>query len=110
MRERGTYLVPTFITVEDLTEPGGDYDDPVLVIRGRHMLPTLERTIQRAHRMGVKIVTGADTGYGPESVLRVPMEVAHFVRLGMTPLEAIRSATVVAAEMLRLQDRTGAIR
>lgn len=110
MRERGTYFVPTYITVEDLTLPGGDYDDPVLVIRGRHMLPTLERTIQRAHRMGVKIVTGADTGYGPESVLRVPQEVAHFVRLGMTPLEAIRSSTVVAAEMLGLQDRTGAIR
>lgn len=110
MRERGTYLVPTYITVEDLVAPGGDYDDPVLMIRGRHMLPTLERTIQRAHRMGVKIVTGADTGYGPESILRVPMEVGHFVRMGMTPLEAIRSATVVAAEMLRIDDRTGAIR
>jgi imidazolonepropionase-like amidohydrolase len=110
MRERGTFLVPTYITVDDLVHPGGDYDDPVLMIRGRHMLPTLERTIQRAHRMGVKIVTGADTGYGPESILRVPMEVGHFVRLGMTPLEAIRSATVVAAEMLGLEERTGAIR
>lgn len=110
MKERGTYLVPTYITVEDLVQPGGDYDDPVLMIRGRHMLPTLERTIQRAHQMGVKIVAGADTGYGPESILRIPMEVVHFVRMGMDPLTALRTATVVAAEMLRLEDRTGSIR
>ncbi len=110
MRERGTYLVPTYSTVADLVEPGGDYDDPVLTIRGRHMLPTLERTIQRAHRMGVKIVTGGDTGYGAESVIRVPMEVGEFARMGMTPLEAIRSATVVAAEMLKIEGRTGSIR
>ena len=110
MRERGTYLVPTYVTVEDLVQPGGDYDDPVLMVRGRHMLPTLERTIQRAHRMGVKIVAGADTGYGPESILRIPVEVGHFARMGMTPLEAIRTATVVAAEMLRLEGTTGAIR
>ena len=110
MSRNGTFLVPTYITVEDLVHPGGDYDDPVLMIRGRHMLPTLEETVKRARRAGVKIVTGADTGYGPESILRIPMEVGHFVRMGMTPLEAIRSATVVAAEMLGLEESTGAIR
>lgn len=110
MRERGTYLVPTYTTVVDLTEPGGDYDHPVLFIRGQHMLPALGRTVRRAHQLGVKIVTGADSGYGPESTTRIPMEVANLVELGMTPLEAIRAATVVNAEMLRIQDRTGAIR
>jgi imidazolonepropionase-like amidohydrolase len=30
MKERGTFLVPTFITLEDLTQPGGDYTGPVL--------------------------------------------------------------------------------
>ena len=38
MKKKGTYLVPTYTTVVDLTEPGGDYDNPILFIRGQHML------------------------------------------------------------------------
>jgi imidazolonepropionase-like amidohydrolase len=109
MRQRGTVLVPTYITVVDLTKPGGDYDDPILTMRGTHMLPRLAETVQRAHRMGVKIVTGADTQYGPESTSRVYGEVASLVELGLTPVEALRSATTVAAELLGLGGRTGAI-
>lgn len=110
MRERGTFLVPTYITVVDLTQPGGDYDDPMLRVRGEHMLPRLAETVRRAHRMGVRIATGADTQYGPESVSRIAGEVAAFAELGMSPLEALRSATTIAAELLGLGDRTGAIR
>lgn len=109
MRDRGTYLVPTYSTILDLVEPGGDYDDPVTRVRGMHMLPRMERTLQRAHEIGVRIVTGADVSYTPESVTRVSHEVANFVRLGMTPLEALRTATVNAADLLGLGDRTGRI-
>ena len=109
MKARGTWLVPTYVTVEDLTEPGGDYDDPVLTVRGRHMLPRLRETIQRAHRMGVRIATGVDTSYGPESLSRVAHECAAFVALGMTPLEALRTATTGAAELLDLAGKTGAV-
>lgn len=109
MRQRGTFLVPTYITVVDLTRPGGDYDDPVLTLRGAHMLPRLAETVQRAHRMGVKIATGADTDYGPESLSRIAGEVASLVELGLTPVEALRSATTVAAELLGLGGKTGAI-
>ena len=109
MRQRGTFLVPTYITVVDLTQPGGDYDDPVLTMRGAHMLPRLGETVQRAHRMGVKIATGADTQYGPESLSRISGEVAKLVELGLTPVEALRSATTVAADLLGLGGKTGAI-
>jgi imidazolonepropionase-like amidohydrolase len=109
MRQRGTFLVPTYITVVDLTRPGGDYDDPVLTMRGTHMLPRLAETVTRAHRMGVKIATGADTQYGPESTSRISGEVASLVELGLTPVEALRSATTVAADLLGLGGRTGAI-
>ena len=109
MRQRGTFLVPTYITVVDLTREGGDYDDPVLTMRGAHMLPRLGETVQRAHRMGVKIVTGADTQYGPESLSRISGEVMHLVELGLTPVEALRSATTVAADLLGMGGRTGAI-
>lgn len=108
MKQRGTYLVPTYITVVDLTRPGGDYDDPILTLRGAHMLPRLAETVQRAHRMGVKIATGADTQYGPESLSRISGEVLSLTELGLTPLEALRSATTVAAELLGLS-KVGAI-
>ena len=109
MKQKGTYLVPTFTTVVDLTEPGGDYDNPVLFIRGQHMLSALEKTVKRAYEMKIKIVTGADTGYGPNSVTRVGMEITNFVKLGMKPMDAIRSATSVGAELLQISDRTGTV-
>jgi len=109
MKERGTYFDPTYTTVIDLVEAGGDYDVPVLRIRGQHMLPRLRDAIVRAHKMGVKIVTGGDTGYGRNSLTRIGQEVTHFVEMGFTPLEAIQSATVVNAEMLRLDKSIGLI-
>jgi imidazolonepropionase-like amidohydrolase len=74
------------------------------------MLPRLAETVRRAHRMGVRIATGADTQYGPTSTSRISGEVAAYVELGMTPLEALRTATTSAAELLRLQDRVGALK
>jgi imidazolonepropionase-like amidohydrolase len=109
MKEKGTFLVPTYSTVVDLVEPGGDYDHPALHLRGRHMLPRLADTIRRAHRLGVRLVTGADTSYGPQSVTRISHEVAAFVELGLSPLEALQSATITAAELLGLEKTTGAI-
>jgi len=109
MKQRGTCLDPTYTTVIDLTDAGGDYDVPALRIRGEHMLPRLRDTVVRAHKLGVRIVTGGDTGYGPSSLTRISQEIAHFVEMGFTPLEAIQSATIRAAEMLRLEKSIGAI-
>ena len=109
MKERGTYLDPTYTTVIDLTDAGGDYDVPALRIRGQHMLVRLRETVVRAHKAGVKIVTGGDTSYGPASLTRIGQEIAHFVELGFTPLEAMQSATILNAEMLRLEKSIGAV-
>jgi imidazolonepropionase-like amidohydrolase len=109
MKARGTYFDPTFTVVTDLVEAGGDYDIPALRIRGEHMLPRLRDAIIRAHKLGVKIVTGCDTGYGPNSLVRIGQEIAHFVEMGFTPLEAIQSATLVNAEMLRLDKSIGVV-
>ena len=109
MKARGTWLVPTYATVVDLTEPGGDYEDPILTMRGRHMLPVLRETVRRAHRMGVRIATGADTQYGPESITRIAHEIGFFVEMGMTPAEALRTATVSAAELLGIEKKTGVL-
>lgn len=109
MAERGTALVPTYTTLVDLDEPGGDYDHPVLTIRADFMVPRMEETLRMAREIGVRVVAGSDTGYGPESVSRVGVEVANFAKLGFSPIEAIRSATLYAAELLRIEEDTGTI-
>ena len=109
MKRRGTYLDPTYTTVIDLTDAGGDYDVPALRIRGEHMLPRLRDTVVRAHKLGVLIVTGSDTGYGPTSLTRIGQEATHFVEMGFTPLDAIQSATIRGAEMLRLEKSIGVV-
>jgi imidazolonepropionase-like amidohydrolase len=109
MKQRGTYLDPTYTTVIDLTAAGGDYDVPALRVRGEHMLPRLRDTIVRAHRLGVAIVTGGDTSYGPNSLTRIGQEMANFVEIGLTPLEAIQAATIRNAEMLRLEKAIGVV-
>lgn len=107
MAERGTYLVPTIAIVRDLTIPGGDYDNAVLNIRGRHMLPRILETAAAAHRLGVPIVAATDTGYGPNSTTTLAHELLELERVGMSPLEALRAATTTAAELLGVDDHTG---
>lgn len=109
MKARGTYLVPTYSTLVDLVEPGGDYDDPVTKARGMHMMPRMEETFRKARALGIRMVTGADVSYTPSSITRVSHEVANFVKLGMTPLEALQSATITAAELFGIEKKTGAI-
>jgi imidazolonepropionase-like amidohydrolase len=107
MRERGTFLVPTIAIVRDLTIPGGDYDNAVLNIRGRHMLPRVQEMARMAHRMGVQIAAATDTGYGPESTTTLAHELIELVEIGMTPLEALQAATVVNAALFGVAGRTG---
>jgi imidazolonepropionase-like amidohydrolase len=110
MQQRSTCLVPTIATVLDLVDPGGDYDDPALSIRGRAMLPVLRAITAQAWQRGVRIIAGTDTGYGPRSNRRMPHEVAELAAVGLPPMEAIRAATSVSAACLGIAGRTGAIR
>jgi imidazolonepropionase-like amidohydrolase len=109
MKQTGACFTPTFITLVDLSEAGGDYDTAPLQLRGRHMLPRAEDAIKAAYALGVPVITGVDTEYGPASTSRVALEVASFRALGMTPMDAIRSATAVAAACLGIQQRTGTL-
>lgn len=109
MKQKGAFLVPTFITLEDLTKPGGDYSGAVLELRGRFMMPQAEKVFRKAHALGVKIATGADNNYTSNSTSRISLECEHFVRMGMTNFEAIQAATTVGAELLGIQNKTGRI-
>ena len=109
MKEKGTFLVPTVAVVRDLTEPDGDYDNTVLRLRGRHMLPRMQQMVRKAHQIGVPIVAATDTGYGPGSLLRIPHDIQELTLCGLSPIEAIQSATLRAAQLLQIEDRTGTI-
>ena len=106
MRERGTWLVPTWITMNGMTEENNDY---VLRLRGHHMVATLEASIRMAHDMGVRIATGADGYYERGSINRVSLEIEKYVELGFSHFEALQTATTSAAELLGVADRTGRI-
>jgi imidazolonepropionase-like amidohydrolase len=73
------------------------------------MLPILKAAIGRAAKLGVKIVAGSDTGYGPNSIARVSREIGMLVDAGLTPLQALQAATITNAEMLRLDKQIGLI-
>lgn len=106
MKDRGTWFVPTWITMHEMNEEQYDH---VLRLRGKHMVPQLETAIRTAHKMGVRIATGADNYYDNESINRISLEVERFVQLGMSNFAALQTATVGSAELLQLQDKTGRI-
>lgn len=104
MKEQGTWFVPTYVTMDEMNEEQYDH---VLRLRGRYMVPQLERAIRAAIAMDVRFATGADNYYDNESTNRVSVEVEEFTALGMSNFDALQAATVSAAELLHLQDRTG---
>jgi imidazolonepropionase-like amidohydrolase len=106
MKERGTWFVPTYVTMDAMNEERYDY---VLRLRGKYMVPQLERAIREAYRIGVKIATGADHYYEEDAINRISIEVERFVQFGMSNFDALRTATVNSAELLQIDDRTGRI-
>ena len=63
----------------DFADHGGDNNNTVAELNYRPMALHLERTIRRAHPMGLKIVAGTDGAYGPKSATRVSQEIMAFV-------------------------------
>ena len=110
MRQNGTYLVPTLIAPAAIVTGGLSAGIPEFMVRkseavlGSHVL-----SFQKAHVAGVAIAAGSDAGtpFNPHGSL-VP-ELALMVKHGMTPLEALRSATSVAADLLGLGATLGRV-
>ena len=65
------------------------------------------QVLRKAVERGVRITYGTDSGVYPHAL--VARQFAWFVRCGMSPLEAIRSATVTAAECMGWSDRVGSL-
>jgi imidazolonepropionase-like amidohydrolase len=103
MKERGTYLVPTSYLVDRINLA---VLPPLVRRKAEEILPQARRSLGRAIAEGVRIGFGTDAGVFPHG--ENAKEFAVYVRLGMPPLEALRAATLHAADLLGVSDR-GAI-
>jgi len=100
MRARGTWLVPTLYVREAIRL---DLLPPPIRAKMDQVTPLMDRSFQLAVRSGVKIGFGTDAAAFPHG--QNAREFAVRVRLGQTPLEAIRGAALYAAAVLGVDDR-----
>ena len=109
MKAKGTFLVPTVGVIDAIFErTKNDPMTPKRRERRETFLQGIQQEVQQAMSLGVKIASGFDAG-APARQGRNADELVALTRRGMPPLEAIRAATVNAAELLNWQDRVGAI-
>jgi imidazolonepropionase-like amidohydrolase len=109
MKENDTIWVPTYISVTGFELPHDDYNTTIARLRHPHLIDNMQRMIRRGYEMGLTIVTAVDSSYGPDSVYRIPGEINAFIDFGMTPIDALRAATLRSAEAYGLDDETGVI-
>jgi imidazolonepropionase-like amidohydrolase len=100
MKQRGTYLVPTAYLLRTL-QP--DSLPPPIAAKAREVIPLARESHRRAIRAGVKIAFGTDAAVFPHG--DNAREFAVYVGYGMKPIEAIRTATLNAADLLGVTDR-----
>jgi imidazolonepropionase-like amidohydrolase len=96
MKERGTYLVPT-LSVRDCMGEGSHWDAEYLA-KAKAVVSQHGAAFQRALRAGVKVALGSDSVVCPHDT--GARELHYMVEYGMTPMAAVRAATVDAAELL----------
>ena len=99
MKRRGTIFEPALHADGDPAKgPSGDWRD--------EMRPWSCKITGEAHRAGVTISAGTDTRAAEGAIQR---EIARLVECGLSPLEAIRAATLNNAAALGIADRYGSV-
>ena len=102
MLRKGIYLVPTLYVYE--VEP----EEDLRATEGKTSRARIhEASFRRALASGVKIAFGTDVGPFPHGTQAKEFE--YMVRFGMTPAQALCSATQRAAELMAWQDRVGSL-
>ena len=109
MKENGTWYVPTILAgnwVADQAKIDGFFPELVRP-KAAAIGPLIKETFAKAYDAGVPIVFGTDTGVSAHG--DNAQEFALMVEGGMSPMEAIQSATSVAANFLGISDTHGSI-
>ncbi len=108
MRERGTYMVPTLMAFTGIRERlGRGVYTPVVEAKIRETLDHVGVAMREAQRLGVPVAFGTDAGVFEHG--RNAQEFAEMVRYGMTPAQALASATTVAARAMGMDTQIGRI-
>ena len=109
MKQRGTFLVPTVYVGESVMQNGQRWGLPEkLLAKARLINAQKNESMRKAIRGGLKIAYGTDAG-----VFAHGLNASDFrllVDLGMTPMQAIQSATMVAADLLGQTNRLGSLK
>lgn len=107
MTAKGTFLVPDILTDVYILEHGAEMGLPPKIIeKEKSLRPQQDANWTRAFKAGVKLAFGTDAGVYPhgQNARQFALLVKH---LGMSPADAIRAATVNAAELLGWSDKVG---
>lgn len=109
MIKKGTYYVPTISAGKFVAEKAKEqgYYHPLVVPKALEIGPQIQQTFAKAYKKGVKIAFGTDAGVFPHG--DNGKEFTYMVEAGMPALEAIKAATVVAADILGMSDKIGTI-
>ncbi len=108
--EAQVFLVPTLIVMDQILRHGRAAGLPqFMIFNVRERTKQHHANVQLAHQMGVRIVTGTDAGSVLTPHGAAGKEVAMLVRAGLRPLEAIRAATMSAAELLGVGSSLGTL-
>jgi imidazolonepropionase-like amidohydrolase len=107
-RQTGAYYVPTLLApAAALADGQRGALSQAQFEKARQAAGNAEKSFGQAVRSGVKIAFGTDTGVSPHG--RNAEEFALMVRNGMSPADAIKAATVNAADLLGKSDTIGTI-
>jgi len=104
MLRKGIFYVPTIFVGEYVAEGRARAGAPVWL----DMVKINGETLRRAVAAGVKIAYGTDVG-GFDWGINMAVQFPSMIKYGMSPAQALRSATSSAAELLRMQDQVGSL-
>jgi imidazolonepropionase-like amidohydrolase len=108
-KKHGTWYVPTITagqaTGDSAKIPG--YYSPIVTPKALAVGPNIQATFTKAYKAGVKIAFGTDAGVFMHG--KNGKEFGYMVQGGMPAMEALRCATVHAAELLGVSDILGSI-
>jgi len=108
LKKNGTYLVPTLYLSDWLTENMQKVGMPEMYAKKmRDIIPVVRQNVGHAFANGVKVAFGTDAAVYPHGLNA--HEFAVYVKLGMTPAQAIQTATVNAADLLGWSDKVGSL-
>jgi imidazolonepropionase-like amidohydrolase len=108
MKEKGTWLVADIYNGDYIASHGREQGWPEEILRKNDETTDAQRAgFRKAVTAGVRIAYGTDSGVYPHRL--VARQLPYMVRYGMTPMQAIRSATLSAAELMGWEDRVGSI-